>query len=123
MIASTSRQKRAESVKILNVRRIDTISAEHPVFEVDLINDRGEMRENITIIPSVLFESTKDVQYRHDKGVVGKYTRALAMENDEVRELVITAIREFRDSTQDQMRDLRDKDSHLLHAQADLKGL
>jgi hypothetical protein len=75
-----TRQDRADNTTITAIREIDASarSATDPrVFEVDLINERGEVRENVTIIPRLLYESTKDVQYRGDSGIIGKYTRAL----------------------------------------------
>jgi len=93
------------------------------VYELDLINDNGEKRENVTVIPSILFESTKDVQHRHEYGIVGKYTRALAMENDDAREEVLEAIRQKRESVQEDIRSLKEKDSRLLHTLSDLQGL
>lgn len=123
---STTRQERAEQTTIEDIRIIDGDEfgvEDATVYELDLINESGERRENVTVIPSILFESTKDVQHRHEYGIVGKYTRALAMENDEAREEVLTAIRQKRDSVQEDIRDLKEKDSRLLHTQADLGGI
>jgi hypothetical protein len=90
---------------------------------VDLLNEAGNRRENVTIIPSRIYSPSKDMQHRGPKGVVGKYIRALAMESDEAREQLITAIRERRDRIQGEIADLKEEDSNLLHAQADLNGL
>ena len=120
---SSTRQERAEQTTIEDVRIIDGDEfgvADATVYEIDVRNERDELRENVTIIPSILFESTKDVQHRHEFGIVGKYTRALALENDEVREEVLDAIRQKRESVQDDIRRLKEKDSRLLHTQADL---
>ena len=123
---SASRQRRAEDTTITDVRIIDGNEfgvEDATVYELDLINDNGEKRENVTVIPSILFESTKDVQHRHDYGIVGKYTRALAMENDDAREEVLEAIRQKRESVQEDIRSLKEKDSRLLHTLSDLQGL
>lgn len=124
---SESRQERAEQTTITEVR---TISGEQfgvpddtTVFEVDLVNERGESRENVVIIPRILFENTKDVQHRHSEGIVGKYSRALAMESDEARDELLAGISDRRDDIQEEMGVLREKDSRLLHTQADLNGL
>ena len=122
---SASRQDRAEQTTIEDIRIIDGNEfgvEDATVYELDLINDSGERRENVTVIPSILFESTKDVQHRHDYGIVGKYTRALALENEEARQETLEAIRQKRDSIQEDIRDLKEKDSRLLHTQADLDG-
>jgi len=99
------------------------VADEYTVYEVDLINEDGERRENITIIPRILFENTKDVQHRHEAGVVGKYSRALALANDDAREALLAGIREKREEIAEEMSTLRSKDSRLLHTQADLNGL
>ncbi len=123
---SQSRQERAEQTTITDIRVIDGDSfgvEDATVYELDLINDSGERRENVTVIPSILFESTKDVQHRHEYGIVGKYTRALAMEHDEARTEVLDAIRQKREATQEDIRSLKEKDSRLLHTLSDLQGL
>lgn len=116
--ASEDRQDRAEQVTLTDVRRIS-----NEVWEVDLINDRGEERENVTIIPSRIYSPSKDVQHRGPKGVVGKYIRALALESDEAREQLLDAISERRERIQEEIRALKEEDSNLLHAQADLDGV
>lgn len=116
--ASDQRQERAEQVTLTDVRRIS-----EEVWEVDLINEAGKVRENVTIIPSRIYSPTKDMQHRGPKGVVGKYIRALAMENDEAREQLLGAIRERRNRIQGEIRDLKEEESNLLHAQADLNDL
>ena len=122
---SSTRQTRAEQTDITEIRTIDGdgFGADVTVFEVDAVNDEGEVRENITIVPEILFENTKDVQHRHEAGIVGKYSRALAMESDEARALLLEGIRAKRDETQDEIRRLKENDSRLLHTQADLDGL
>lgn len=124
---SESRQERAEQTEIEDVR---TISGEQfgvpddtTVFEVDLTNERGVPRSNVVIIPRILFENTKDVQHRHSEGIVGKYSRALAMENDDARDELLAGISDKRDTIQSKMSDLRETESRLLHTQADLNGL
>lgn len=116
---SESRQDRAEDVSIEDVRVIDT--GEQAVYEMDLTNEEGERRENVTVIPSILFESTKDVEHRHDKGIVGKYSRALAMENADARAELLDAIEEKREEIQAEMRELQEKDSRLLHSMVDIE--
>lgn len=116
--ASDARQERAEQVTILETRRISD-----EVWEVDLINEAGNERENVTIIPSRIYSPTKDMQHRGPKGVVGKYIRALAMENDEAHSQLMTAIEERRERIQGEIRDLKEEESNLLHAQADLDGI
>ena len=122
---SETRQRRAEQTDITDIRTIDgdAFGADVTVFEVDAVNEDGEIRENITIVPEILFENTKDVQHRHEAGIVGKYSRALAMESDEARDLLLEGIRAKRDETQDEIRRLQEKDSRLLHTQADLGGI
>jgi hypothetical protein len=124
---SSSRQERAEQTEINDVR---TISGEQfgvpddtTVYEVDLTNEEGESRENVVIIPRVLFENTKDVQYRHEEGIVGKYSRALALENEQAREELLAGISDKRETLQSELTEFREKDSRLLHTQADLNGL
>lgn len=125
--ASADRQERAKQCTILDTRIIEGKNFGFPdeftVYELDLINDRGETRENVTIIPRVLFENTKDVQHRHDDGIVGKYSRALAMENDQAEEALLAGIEDRRDEIQEEMSELRSADSRLLHTAADLNGL
>lgn len=114
--ASDERQERAEQVTLTDVRRIS-----EEVWEVDLINDRGEVRENVTIIPSRIYSPTKDVRWRGPKGVVGKYIRALALENDDAHEQLLDAIEERRERIQGEIQDLKNEEANLLHAQADLQ--
>lgn len=124
---SESRKERADQTTITEVRTIEGdefgIPDDYTVYEVDLINEQGETRENVTIIPRILFENTKDVQHRHDKGIVGKYTLALAEESDEARSELLTGIEEKRNETQESIKELKNKDSRLLHTQAELDGL
>lgn len=122
---STTRQERAEQTDVTDIRTIDGdgFGADVTVYEIDAVNEEGEIRENITIVPEILFENTKDVQHRHEAGIVGKYSRALALESDEARDLLLKGIRAKRDETQDEIRRLKEKDSRLLHTQADLGGL
>lgn len=122
---SETRQRRAEQTDITEIREIDgaQFGADVTVYEVDLVNEDGETRENVTIVPEILFENTKDVQHRHEAGIVGKYSRALAMESSEARDLLLEGIRRQRESVQEDIRRLQEKDSRLLHTQADLNGL
>lgn len=124
---SELRQERAEATTIHDVRTISGeafgVPEDTTVYEVDLTNEDGESRENLVIIPSILFENTKDVQHRHDAGVVGKYSRALAMENDQAKEELLNGIRSKRDQIAEELRSLQEKDSRLLHTLADLDGL
>ena len=122
---SSTRQERAEQTDVTDIRTIDgeQFGADVTVFEIDVVNEQGEVRENITIVSEILFENTKDVQHRHEAGIVGKYSRALAMEDDEARDLLLEGIRAKRDETQDEIRRLQEKDSRLLHTQADLGGI
>ena len=73
---SETRQRRAEQTNITEVRTISGeafgVPDDYTVYEVDLVNDSGESRENVVIIPRILFENTKDVQHRHEAGIVGK---------------------------------------------------
>lgn len=124
---SSSRQERADQTTIHDIREIDGdtfgVGADTTVYEVDLTNESGETRENVVIIPRVLFENTKDVQYRHGEGIVGKYSRALAMESEDARAELLAGISDKRDAIQSNMAESREKDSRLLHTQADLNGL
>lgn len=117
-MSASTRQKRAEEVELTDVRRIS-----ETVWEVDLINDQGQRRENVTIVPSDLYSPTKDMQYRGPRGIVDKYIRALAMENDDARQQLITAIQKRRNEVQEEISHLREKDSNLLQAQADIEQL
>lgn len=118
---SATRQQRAEQTQITDIRTIDgeNFNADVTVYEVDLVNERGEVRENVTIVPEILFENTKDVQHRHESGIVGKYTRALAMADDEACDLLFQGIRRKRDELQDEIVRLKEKDSRLLHTRID----
>jgi hypothetical protein len=124
---SETRQSRAEQTDITEVRTISGeafgVPDDYTVFEVDLVNEAGETRENVVIIPRILFENTKDVQHRHEAGIVGKYSRALAMENETARDELVAGIREKRADVSEEIRRLKEKDSRLLHTQADLDGL
>lgn len=115
--ASAERQDRAEDITVLDTRRIS-----EDVWEMDCINDRGESREEMTLIPSDIYENTKDSRYRGPQGVVGKYLRALAQEDEDAREALQEAIRQRRDEVQSEIRALKREDSHLLHSQHDLGG-
>ncbi len=123
---SESRQDRAENTTITDVRTIEGEAFDLPddvtVFEVDLVNERGAVRENVTIIPRILFESTKDVQYRHDYGIVGKYTRALANVSETAREELRAGIRQKRNELHQEQRQVREADSRLLHTTHDIFG-
>lgn len=114
--ASSRRQERAENITILESRRIS-----EEVWEVDVINEDGHERENLTIIPNRIYSPTKDMQHRGPKGIVGKYIRALAMHDDEARSKLTTAIKERRERIQGEISDLKEEESNLLHAQADLE--
>ncbi len=122
-----SRFERAEQTTITDVRTIDgdtfDVGEDTTVYEVDLVNESGEERENIVIIPRILFENTKDVQHRHSEGIVGKYSFALALENEEAKEALLDGIRDRRDSIREEIRGLEETDSRLLHASANLNGL
>lgn len=124
---SESRQERAEQCIIHDVREISGeqfgVPDDTTVFEVDLTNEQGESRENVVIIPRVLFENTKDVQYRHEEGIVGKYSRALAMENDAAHDELLSGIQDKRDAIHSEISTRRETDARLLHTQADLNGL
>lgn len=124
---ASSRMDRAENITITDVRVITGerfgVPDDVTVYELDALNENGQVRENITVIPSMLFENTKDLQYRHSFGVVGKYSLALAMDNEQAHEELVSAIRELREQVQGEIRDLKAKESRLLHAQAELSGL
>jgi cell division protein FtsB len=122
-----SRKERADDVTIQDVRIIDGEAFDFPedatVFEVDLLNEDGAPRDNMVIIPRVLFENTKDVQYRHEKGIIGKYSLALAQENEQARQELYAGIEESRSEIQQEMADLQERDGRLLHFQAELDFL
>jgi hypothetical protein len=122
---SRSRQKRAEETTVTDIREIDgeAFGTDVTVYEVDVVNESGEERENITIVPEILFENTKDVQHRHEAGIVGKYTLALCQESDKAREQLIDGIKTKRESVQSEIEELKEKDSRLLHFQADIGGI
>lgn len=113
--ASKSRKRRAQQITILESRRIS-----EEVWEVDCINDSGEERENVTIIPSRIYSPTKDMQHRGPKGIVGKYLLALAEENEEAHEQLVDAIKERRERIQGEIEDLKEEETNLLQAQLSL---
>ena len=113
--ASKGRQKRAQQVTILESRRIS-----EEVWEVDLINDSGEERDNVTIIPSRIYSPTKDMQHRGPKGIVGKYLLALAEEEEEAHQQLVDAIEERRERIQGEISDLKEEEANLLHAHLSL---
>lgn len=116
---SRTRQERAENIDVLDVREIGN---DPTVYEVDAINEQGEERDNIVIIPSLRFENTKDVQHRGELGVVGKYTRALVTQNDQAFEELAESIRSARDDIQEQVRFLKRKEARLLHTINDINN-
>jgi hypothetical protein len=122
---SKTRQERAEQTEITEVRTISgeqfDVSEDTTVFEVDLINEDGKTRDNVVIIPRILFENTKDVQHRHDKGIVGKYTRSLCQENDEALAQLKQGIDDKRDEIQSEIARLKEVDSRLLHTKVDVQ--
>lgn len=124
---SATRTERATQTDILDIREIDGafVSGPEPptVYEVDLINEDGEERENVVLIPRILFENTKDVEHRHDYGIVGKYTRALAMESEQARRELEAGIEDKRDEIAREIRSLKEKDSRLLHTAVDMDSL
>lgn len=113
---TAGRQERAEQIRITDVRRISD-----EVWEIDCLNDDGEVRENMTIIPSQIYSPTKDMQHRGPNGVVGKYIRALAMENFEAREKLLDAIEERTESIEKEIRQLKGEVGRLKQAESDLK--
>lgn len=124
---SASRQNRAEQCQILDVREIEgrafDVPNEYTIYEVDLLNEDGERRDNVTIIPRVLFESTKDVQHRHEFGIIGKYSLALSQHNEQAQEELVKGIREQRDQLSEEIRFLKEKDSRLLNFLCEINGL
>lgn len=122
-----SRQSRAEQTTIHAVREIAGenfgVADEFTVYEVDLTNEQGETRENVVIIPRILFENTKDVQYRHEQGIVGKYSLALAEVSDQAKEELAAGIEDKRDELHDEMVDHRETDSRLLNFQVEIGQL
>lgn len=123
---SESRQERADDIEILDVREIsgesfDKAAWVDTVYELDAVNEDGNRRENITVIPAILFENTKDVQYRHSHGIVGKYTRALVRENEDARADLMSAIDAKRAEVQEEIRELKEKDARLMHTKLDVK--
>jgi len=115
---SRTRQERAENVTILDSRRIS-----EDVWEIDVTNESGHTRENLTIIPGRIYSPTKDMQHRGPKGIVGKYIRALAMIDQEAYDQLLSAIRDRRDRIQGEISDLKEEEANLMQAQADLNGL
>lgn len=122
---SSTRQDRADEIEITDIREIDgdDFGADVTVYEIDAVNERGETRENITIVPEILFENTKDVQHRHEKGIVGKYSLALCQESETARSELITGIRTKRSEIEAEVRSLKEKDARFLHTLADLHAL
>lgn len=122
---SFDRTDRAYNTDILDVRVIDPewFDGDATVYELDLENERGETRENVVVIPKVLYENTNDVRYRHSAGIVGKYTRALAMENEQAATELREGIDKRRKEIQENIKQLKEKDSRLLHTIVDLDCL
>jgi len=111
------RVARAEQIEVTDIRRIDGtafVDDMPTVYEVDFVNDRGETRENLTIIPGVLYEATHDVRFRHNQGVVGKYTIALANADDEARQDLVGAINKRRSQFTDEIDELVDADTEYV---------
>lgn len=124
---SSTRQERADETTIHEIREIDgsqfDAGEDATVYELDLTNERGARRENIVVIPRILFENTKDVQHRHNEGIVGKYTRALAQVSDQARNELFAGLEEERQRIQEEKRTLSERDSRLMHTQADIELL
>lgn len=118
--ALQSRQERAEEISFHAVREIS--NGDGPtVFEVDATNERGELRENLTLIPGIRYEATKDVRYRHDEGVIGKYTRRLCQVDEQAREELLDFIEEEREELQEKITELSEKDTRLMVAAVEAK--
>lgn len=122
---SKSRMERAEQVEIIDIREIDgsTFGIDATVYELDLLNEDGERRDNMVVIPRILFENTKDVQHRHDKGVIGKYSLALAQASDAAKEELLAGIDDKANEVSEQLRELRQKDSRLRNFKVDVDDL
>lgn len=118
--ALQTRQERAEEISFEDIRRIS--QGDGPtVYEVDAVNEEGYLRENLTLIPGIRYEATKDVRYRHDEGVIGKYTRALIREDETAREELLAFIEEERDELQEKITELSEKDTRLMVAAVEAK--
>jgi hypothetical protein len=123
---SEIRQDKAEDIEITDIREVDGAAfgaGDYTVYEIDAVNESGETRENRVVIPRILFENTKDVQYRHEQGIIGKYTLALCQESEEAMGALQKGIEEKRNEIEEEITELREKDSRLLHTQADLDNL
>lgn len=110
----TGRLKRVErardcSVKDVRVIEGDDYGVDVTVYEADFVNEDGQPRDNIVIIPSILFENTKDVQFRHDDGVVGKYSLCLAQERDDVADALSRALEQRVDKAQQTYAEAKEK--------------
>jgi len=115
----STRQERAEQIRFEDIRRIP--QGDGPtVFEVDAVNEEGHLRENLTLIPGIRYEATKDVRYRHSEGVVGKYTLALCREDSTAREELRDFIEEERAEIDEALTRLTEKDTQLLSAEMQL---
>jgi len=111
------RVARAEQIEVTDIRRIDGtafVDDMPTVYEVDFVNDRGETRENLTIIPGILYEATHDVRFRHEQGVVGKYTIALANADTQAKRELVAAINTRRSSFTDEIDQLVDADTEYV---------
>jgi len=116
--ASTRRQERAQNIDVTDLRRIN-----ETVWEMDCINDNGDRRENITLIPSERYSPTKDMQHRGPKGIVGKYLRTLAMESDDARRQLRECIEDERAEIQAKVHRLKEEEANLLHSEGDLDSM
>lgn len=118
--ALQTRQDRAEEISFEDIRRIP--QGDGPtVYEVDAVNESGELRENLTLIPGIRYEATKDVRYRHSSGVIGKYTRRLCQVDDTAREELLVFLEEERAELQEKITELSEKDTRLMVVGAEIQ--
>lgn len=117
-----TREERAQHMTFHDIREIPQPGGP-TIYEVDVTNEKGETRENLTLIPGIRYEATKDVRYRHSEGVVGKYTLALCAENEAAKEELHAFLKEERAELTDKLNELRKKNGQLSQASAALRRL
>lgn len=103
------RFERSKDVHFQRIKAIDEIGDGATVWEVDAINEEGEERENLTLVPRIRYSSTNDMRYRYGEGVVDKYLLALAREREDARDELLAGINEERNEIEEKIGELSDE--------------
>lgn len=86
-MSQTQRKNRANDTRVESLDQV-----REGVYVGDFVNERGERRENVVLIPSKIFSSSEDMLYRSAEGYVGKYLLAAAETDSEFNERLSEAI-------------------------------